>query len=730
MTYEFLKTLYNDILLMLNRLVVKRSDLAREAETVETVKAFELYYACLNGSRCFYNFQKFDVDILEKYLDPISVSRCYYDPNLIPNEYRESIVEDQSKRVVETYEEQNEYYRMLSGLPRVDDHRWIYIHGISGIPEDVPIHQMSVEQIAHLENSGELDRLKKDNPDADYLDYLGIHTVPVLDARLAKPFEILRLGVPSNASTQKMFEKEYYKARRYVMGTIYNRSLFTNKEMYDPIIGVLMLTMAVRNTLVPDEASYLNFEEILDAILESYGLLSYFQNFPFTFKRRLVLAMDSILTVKGTDGVLVDICKIFSMDNFIAKRYYLMKHQPKDADGNIIFTGDVEKDYELNFVKAAIADHDISYNHEDITEYETVVNNDYLWQLTEDERHSMMNEDFNLMMTKYVDIEAAYDLSSLTFEVCYFLNLLLHSRNNMIKIQCTNMYAQNGVSNLYTMIIFLLAGLAKRSNFDGNIVYEAEDIAEILRFNNADVREEIDKIINSYEYQIDVSDSLLPDYESSAIALQFPVGVVSDHQMIDTYVYNRELYNAIVREMNQTNDIRRYIALSNAKQCLYISYMEQEDFRKMDGTSAVTYMDMLEDIDPHLANRLKAIDIVKDSNELDKMLIYILEKLEDLFSSDELKYLFLNTPSTYGALIEKYLRMAINVFKASSVQLESINVFFNVGDSEPIRIIDQKVIHKKCGIDDTVYVSDDIAIHKTIVLDDTIRVMDKAYYNT
>ena len=209
-TYEFLKTLYNDILLMLNRLVVKRSDLAREAETVETVKAFELYYACLNGSRCFYNFQKFDVDILEKYLDPISVSRCYYDPNLIPNEYRESIVEDQAKRVVETYEEQNEYYRMLAGLPRVDDHRWIYIHGISGIPEDVPIHQMSVEQIAHLENSGELDRLKKDNPDADYLDYLGIHTIPVLDARLAKPFEILRLGVPSNASTQKMFEKEYY----------------------------------------------------------------------------------------------------------------------------------------------------------------------------------------------------------------------------------------------------------------------------------------------------------------------------------------------------------------------------------------------------------------------------------------------------------------------------------------------------------------------------------------
>ena len=118
------------------------------------------------------------------------------------------------------------------------------------------------------------------------------------------------------------------------------------------------------------------------------------------------------------------------------------------------------------------------------------------------------------------------------------------------------------------------------------------------------------------------------------------------------------------------------------------------------------------------------------SNDLDKMIIYILEKLEDLFSSDELKYLFLNTPSAYGALIEKYLKMAINVFKASSVQLDTINVFFRLGDHDPIRVIDQKEKHVKSYINDTVYVTDEVAIHKTIGIDDTIRVLDKAYYNT
>ena len=158
--------------------------------------------------------------------------------------------------------------------------------------------------------------------------------------------------------------------------------------------------------------------------------------------------------------------------------------------------------------------------------------------------------------------------------------------------------------------------------------------------------------------------------------------------------------------------------------------MEHEDFTKLDGTPAHTYYEMLDDLDPYLAAKLDSIDMKEKANDLDKLIIYILEKLEDLFNSEELHYLFLNTPSTYGALIEKYLRMAINVFKASSVQLDSINVFFRVGDHDPIRVIEQNIRHIKLGIDDTVYIDEEIATHKTIGVDDTVYGLDKAYYNT
>ena len=42
MTYEFLQSLYQDLVLITKDIVVKRMDLAKENETVETATAFEL----------------------------------------------------------------------------------------------------------------------------------------------------------------------------------------------------------------------------------------------------------------------------------------------------------------------------------------------------------------------------------------------------------------------------------------------------------------------------------------------------------------------------------------------------------------------------------------------------------------------------------------------------------------------------------------------------------------
>lgn len=725
MTYEFLKSLYRDILSILSELVVKREDLARESETIESIRGFEIYLSCVNGTRCFQTFASYDQDVLEKFLSPAEVWECMQNPKYIPEDLRDAIVAEQAKKVINTYVERNDYYRMLMGLPKLNDTRWIYVRDQRGIPNNIPVHQMTIEQISRLEIRGILPRLKRDNPDADYLNYLGVNSIDLIEARLARPFDLLRMGPSSNPETVTMFEREYYYARRYVLGTYYNPAEFTTKTLYDPIVGMLMLTLAIRNTMVPSEADYLNYEEILDAILESYNFLQYFKRFPFTYKRRLVLALDKLIQIKGTDQVLVDVCKIFSPEDLIANRYYLMKTHTKDADGNISFTGDPDKDYTLNFVRASISEHDINTQEEYRESYHDVVDNDYLWQLTDEERRRIEQEDFNLMMTKYVDVEAAYEVTSLVFEVCCFINLLLYARDNISKISVVNMYALRGKCSLFTMINFLLAAMAKRSHFDGNIVYDPMDVAEIWRFNYGEIEEQIQEIVDKYELQVDVNESLLEGFD---MELDRPVGISNTQKMIGTYVKNRELFDAILEEMNQTNDIRKYIALANCKDMFFTSATERESFLMSDGHHAETYYEMLEDLDPKLAAKLDKIDS-DDEDSLNALIVYILEKLEDLFNSDELHYLFLNTPTVYGALIGKYIRMAINVFKASSVQLRSINVFFKLGDRDPVHVIDGKATHRKDGISEWVHVKDELGTHKTVFLHEYVAVGDKVYYN-
>ena len=726
MTYEFLRTLYDDIMSMLRKLVVKREDMAVGCTTTESAREFELYLACLRGDRYFYNFKYFDRDILSQFLSPAEIELANRNTNNIPEEYRSDIVELQAQRVLDTYEEKNPYYRMLLGLPPLDDlpKDYFYITDHSNIDPKTPIHKLSIEDISRLETDGTIARLKREYPEAGYLDFLGGNAIDLVEAHLAKPYEILRLGPPSNNRTRQMLENEYHKARRYVLAVIDNDQMFQYRQLYYPFIGLLIIGLAVRNTLVPNEADYYNFEEILDAILESYGLESYFKKFPFVYKQRLVIALDRILMNKGTDGVLVDICKLFDFDGLVANRYYLMKTHKKDADGNIIFTGDPNEDYDLNFVKAEITEHEIDFRPEDIISYEEVVNNDYLWQLNDEELTKLLQEEFNLMMTKYIDVEAAFDISAMSFEICCFNNLVLWARDNLAQIRVSNMYATNGESDIWAMLVFLLAAMAQKSNFDGNIVYEPEDIAEILRFNYGDISAELQEIIDKYELQIDVDNTLVDDYDT--ISLNKPLGNIDSYDTVRIYVKNRDLYNAILEEMHTTMDIRRYQSLSEAKDLLFYSAMEKKSFNKSDNNPAQTYREMLDDIDPRMGETL---DKIEDDDALNELILYILNKLEDTFSSPELRYLYMGTANTYGSLISRYLRIAINVFKASSVQLQSINIFLYAGDSDPVRVIDMEHTHKNVYINDVVHVIDEIATHKTIYLEDYIGVMDKAYPN-
>lgn len=783
MDYTFPRALYDDIISLVSGIVVKREDLAKNAETVDTYRNFERYLACVNGSRYFHTFARYDLDILKQVFPPAEAARYFSKPSEIPVDRRDAVVKLQAERVLESYVEENEYYRMLNGLPPLNASRtWIYVNGISGIDPDTPIHELTPDQISVLELNGRLADIMRKHPgeNFEYLKYLGSNSIGIVRSRLARPFDILRLGVCSSSSVEETFRREYMYARRYVLANFYNRDLFTTKELYDPIIGILILTLAMRNTMVPDERAYLNYDEVLDTILESYGLLKYFKKFPFIYKRRIVMALDKLLAAKGTDGVIVDVCKLFSPDDLVANRYYLMKYQQKDDAGDVIVTGDPSRDYELEFLKTPILTHDTHVEDVNRVPY-SMTDADYLWQIPKydpdgnlTEGYSrLLNENFNLLMSKYVDAESAYDLSSLVFELCCFTNLLLKARENLGRVSVVNVYATGGKCSLFTMLIFLLDAMAKRSNFDGNIVYDPENVGEVWtrynlpdyqtaewrmsqygslgrteggdvvwRFNYGDIADELNSIIEKYNLTRIGDETLLEN--GFEMSLARPEGSMNAVQIMGVYLENRELYEAICKEMNEAKTVERYEALLRCRNLLFTSASECETFRKLDGTPASTYHELLMELDPRLARKVNNTggtpeerELAGDNEtilngydeELNGLIVYILEKLENLFNSGELHFLFLGMPSVYSSLIGHYIMTAIDVFKASSVQFRNVDIFFRLGDGNPIRVFDRQGSLTESFINDEIRVIDKLSADVEVIVEEYVTGLDKAYAN-
>lgn len=727
MTYDFLESLYNDVMMIARNVVIKRQDLADANETLDTRRSYEEYISCIKRERNIHNFVKLNPYILAKYIPKHLLGECIRDRRNIPEEYYDPIITDHIQYVIDNYEERNEYYRMLNGIPAKDDIDLLYIRGYAIIPEDVPIHKLSIDNIAYLETKGVLRKLQEKYPDKQYLRYLGIHKIDLIKARQAKPFQILRSGVSSNSYVDKHFEEEYHKARRYIMIDVYNKNLFVDAPLYEGMIGMLILCLAIRNTLIPTEKMYLNFEEILDSIFDSYGVLQYFENFPFTYKKKLVLMMDKLYQAKGTDGVMVDICKMFSNDNLQAKRYYFMKTYKKDLNGEFILKeDDPDATYNLQFLTTDVGVPATKIDSRHILDYDQVVNADYLWQMTAEETREFKKEEFNLMMSKYVSVEAVYDLNELTYEVCFFTNLLLSARNHIGGITVANKYSLSGVSDCFTMLIFMFALFARRAGYDGNLVFKPTHIAQLWRFNLEDMSDEIRYMIEDAELEELGHDIEKIFFDSSGMfKMQRPLTEMNANDCVKLYMNNRNIFDELCEAMRTTKSFEVYQLLSKIKKVLFVTCMNEENFKKADGSTAKTYLDLLIELDPSLYDRV----MVDDEDDLNDTLLYVMEKMEYLFSHDVLQFLFVNTPNTSIELLSKYIRTTIEVFKASAVQLETINIFFNLGGRKnPIRVFDwlnDFKVHRL--FIDQVNVRDKLIIDKLLFFEDIVRVSPKYY---
>ena len=130
MTFNFLTELYNDLMQIIRGLCVKRYDLALEAETLETSRAFDIYLSCVNGTSYFLTFPSYDVQaLLDAGYDQETAELYAANPwDNVPEEEQAKVAKAETDYYLKTYEEKNNYYRTIMGLPPVGTPPTAYIY--------------------------------------------------------------------------------------------------------------------------------------------------------------------------------------------------------------------------------------------------------------------------------------------------------------------------------------------------------------------------------------------------------------------------------------------------------------------------------------------------------------------------------------------------------------------------------------------------------------------------
>ena len=103
--------------IILNNIVVKNDVLANKYETEETIKMAELFSIMKDG-RLNFSICPLSFEVLVAFGYSRSQAQSIMNnKDLVPEEDRDQLVAFVSKVFVDNYEEKNDYYRMLMGLP-------------------------------------------------------------------------------------------------------------------------------------------------------------------------------------------------------------------------------------------------------------------------------------------------------------------------------------------------------------------------------------------------------------------------------------------------------------------------------------------------------------------------------------------------------------------------------------------------------------------------------------
>ena len=202
---------FNELLRISTGFIWKNPVLATKNESADQVVYVEQYILARQNRLTFHIVDQFAEEVLQSLgLTEEEVTRCMDDRDEIPIPLRDICLQRQIEWIIANYDEPNNYYRMLHGLPDKEDTDFFYNVEYPDISDSTtPIHLLDSSQIYALEAKGLIDKLIKENPKKKYLKHLTDRKIDIYTARNSDPFSILWISDSTYNSLLSDFLETY-----------------------------------------------------------------------------------------------------------------------------------------------------------------------------------------------------------------------------------------------------------------------------------------------------------------------------------------------------------------------------------------------------------------------------------------------------------------------------------------------------------------------------------------
>lgn len=683
-----LRGVYDDFISIIRDSIIKYDYEARKYETLEMTKSADQYISARLGEDNFYSYMTYDKSMLISLgiTDPTTIELYMDNRRNIPEMYHDRLLEKMRMKIINEYEEPNNYYRAMAGIPDVGDTEFIYvtqsIHQIHHIPIDIPLHKLSLDDIILLNEIGYIDDVKKIYPNKKYLSFLGNNKIDVMISRRAMNFGLIKIPVGISESMRELFIIIYEQCREYFMSTIYIEEYTNIHQFYVNFIGLSIMVMTIQQIIPRSLKKNIDrdfFDDYsIQLLYETYNI-PFISELDISTQKALVQNLNMLLQYKSTDKVLYDVASLLGYDRVQIFKYYLMKEQLFDDDdlpieatklieneyGEEVEVPDYERMYDIYFQKIELKEkdyHKAFQSNNDKIPYMDIVEEDPYWWNDNELYNQLYEDEYNFKETKYLSMNISYRLTEVMFETVYLVKMLMDNKERLYSVSM-NLPRILGTSDIsiFNVIVGLCAMVCKKNNLKGEILTSETKVLHVLGFN---FKQDFDIIRKHIRDNPNLDNKMLDYLESMRV---YNVETINS-----IYMNIKHLRDYITEKLSSSSNIYEYRAYQNLYRALYITQENRELFNittdPNDDKYAETYLEYLSFSHKDLYNFINNTS----QNELSIYIDHTIAKLTEVIPT--IKYLYA-TNDANNAIMEALLKL-IRFFKSYTTDMIGLNVVY------------------------------------------------------